>query len=87
MKPVQIENESFDIAVIDNAIVLQGLHRDIVIEDGYTLLKDEARQLWCKSGRGFGLSDFISQYCDDNIESFIMEHYQELGKEVVHYNN
>lgn len=87
MKPVQIDGLDFDIVIIDDSIVLQSITKDIEIPDGYTLLKDEARALWCKSGRGFGPEDFISQYCDDNIESFVMEHYQELGKEVVHYNN
>lgn len=86
MKPIEISGIQYDIVIIDNAICLQSITQDIIFENGYELLTDEARNLWVKNGRGFGPSDFISQYVDDNIESWVMQNLA-LGKvETYHLN-
>ena len=79
MKPIEINGIGYDIVIIDANIVLQSITQDIVFELGHELLKDEARNLWVKSGRGFGVSDFISQYVDDNIEQWVLNNLA-LGK-------
>lgn len=84
MKTIEINGISYDAVIIDGAICLQSITQDIVFENGYELLKDEARNLWVKSGRGFGPSDFINEYVHDNIEQWVMNNL-ELGK-VVTYN-
>lgn len=86
MKPIEINGIQFDAVIIDNNIELQSINRDIVFENGYILLKDEARNLWCEKGRGFGPADFIAEYVQDNIESWVKENIKD-GKEVIHYNN
>lgn len=83
---VTIKGIDYDVCIIDGAICLQSLHRDIVFENGYYLLKDEATDLWIKGGRGFGPQDFIEDYVRDNIGAWCLDNLSS-GKEVIHYNN
>lgn len=79
MKQIEINGIHYDAVIIDGAIVLQSITQDIVFDNGYELLKDEASSLWSKSGRGFGPSDFINDYVNENIEQWVMNNL-ELGR-------
>lgn len=77
---VTINGINYDtICIIDGNIICQSLHQDLIFENGYDLLRDEARNLWVRKGRGFGVADFIAEYLDDNLEQWVKNNL-ELGK-------
>lgn len=86
MEKIEINGIQYQAVIIDNAIVLQSLTQDLVFENGYDLLRDEARNLWVRKGRGFGVADFIAEYIHDNLEQWVKNNL-ELGKlEKYHLN-
>ena len=69
---IKFNNDLFDCIVIDEQIILQGLHMDVIFPDAYKRLKSEAIDaFYSVEYAGEKLSSFIGSYIDDTIQCYI----------------
>lgn len=72
---VEFNSASYDVVIIDNEILLQGLHNDVEFKGLYKILKDEAEEWFFASATGGEtLIGFISRYIDDTIQNAVLFH-------------
>jgi len=79
MNAITINEENYDILIEGSDIILQGLHRDIEITNGYSDLLDEAIELY---KRPFWNGEYMEMdYDGDDVDAYINDHIAEFAKD------
>ena len=75
---MKIEKEGivYEIVIIDKDICLQSRDRDVLIQNGYTMLRDQAEES-CNAFHIVGYEDAVQSYTDSNIFSFCYNRFEE----------
>lgn len=84
MKKVTHNGAEYDLVIIDDAIYLQSLHKDIVFENGYREVCRELANEWWKQGAVGSQRNYILEYETESMLEYIKN---KKGEEVVHNNN